>query len=253
MGVNAFSSNNPPSNPNDSGFIQSLQNTFTASSVTKAYSFTVESINNSEFFSSVLTVLSTDDNNINSFIKVISSSQATQAFYRFLVRMQMVPTLLWLDYFWLEAKFGQVKTEQLYMKIENRQKYVEIVPVMETALQKYLYIGVGISCFVFLFSSNYILLLFLYLIKLSLVNVGQRFMAYGWHPQFLEFGLLCVLLGEINLFSSRRSSNSSTNVGRDQAYYSSYLNIFPEKIAIFLLRFLLFRCMFEPGVGKLVL
>eukprot|EP01084_Bolivina_argentea_P314484 544712_1 len=101
-------------------------------------------------------------------------------------------------------------------------------------LKTSLYIGLILSIFILIGSSNYFILIALWFIKLSLVNVGQRFMQYGWHPQFLEFAFLCIFLGDSNL-----------NIFNKTQYNPSYL-------IILLLRWLIFRVMLEPGIGKIL-
>lgn len=95
-----------------------------------------------------------------------------------------------------------------------------------------LYIGLILSFMVLLGSNHYVLLLTLWFIKLSLVNVGQQFMLFGWHPQMLEFAFLCIFLGDWSI-----SFNNHKN---------------PSFLIIFLLRCLIFRVMFEPGLGKIL-
>jgi hypothetical protein len=75
-------------------------------------------------------------------------------------------------------------------------------------------------------------LIFLWLGYLSLMVVGQPFLGYQWDTLLLETGLLGILFAPGNLWLGRARREPSPGV-------------------VFLLRWLLFRLMFESGVVKL--
>jgi len=74
----------------------------------------------------------------------------------------------------------------------------------------------------------------LWLLYLSLLTVGQDFMAFQWDILLLEAGFLAIFFAP---FSGRGKSSSSSPV---------------SGVVLFLYRFLLFRVMFSSGLGKLV-
>lgn len=110
---------------------------------------------------------------------------------RLVHRIKQLPTLLWFQFAGREL---QTRTTPDF----------DLEEALSAALKFHLVVGMVLSAIVVLFSSNAVLLLALWLLKLSLVNVGQRFMGYGWHPQFLELGFYCIFLGDWAPFSLKR-------------------------------------------------
>eukprot|EP00933_Yihiella_yeosuensis_P039948 TRINITY_DN34136_c0_g1_i1.p1 TRINITY_DN34136_c0_g1~~TRINITY_DN34136_c0_g1_i1.p1 ORF type:complete len:608 (-),score=70.20 TRINITY_DN34136_c0_g1_i1:350-1993(-) len=104
-----------------------------------------------------------------------------------------------------------------------------------SAFKALLFGNLLISVLIIAGASNIILLSISWLSFVSTVNVGQRMLGYGWHPQLCEFGFLNIFLG----------------VGFFRLWDSAKLPGVCSGAALWLLRFLLFRSLFEPGLGKI--
>jgi predicted DCC family thiol-disulfide oxidoreductase YuxK len=94
--------------------------------------------------------------------------------------------------------------------------------------------GMLLSLFLIVGLLSFPVLIGLWLLYLSLVNIGQDFMSFQWDVLLLETGLLAIFVAPMAMFE-RITGGSS-----------------PSKIALWLLRFLLFRLMFSSGIGKIV-
>jgi hypothetical protein len=79
--------------------------------------------------------------------------------------------------------------------------------------------------------------LLLWLLYLSLVRICREFLGYQWDNLLLETGFLAVFLSPIRLWPSRVARWRETP---------------PSRIVLWLLRWLLFRLMFESGCVKLL-
>jgi hypothetical protein len=73
----------------------------------------------------------------------------------------------------------------------------------------------------------------LWLIYLSLMCVGEDFLSFQWDALLLETGLLAIFFAPLHIFPSRAKASP------------------PSRAMLWLLRWLLFRLMFESGVVKL--
>jgi predicted DCC family thiol-disulfide oxidoreductase YuxK len=73
-----------------------------------------------------------------------------------------------------------------------------------------------------------------WLIYLSLMCVGEDFLSFQWDALLLETGLLAIFFAPLHIFPSRKKSSP------------------PSRAILWLLRWLLFRLMFESGVVKLI-
>jgi len=76
-------------------------------------------------------------------------------------------------------------------------------------------------------------LILLWLIYLSLMSVGGDFLSFQWDALLLETGFLAIFLAPPQFFAWRRAAP-------------------PSRLALWLLRWLLFQLMFESGVVKLI-
>eukprot|EP00494_Astrolonche_serrata_P031341 UN31610 len=96
-------------------------------------------------------------------------------------------------------------------------------------------ISIGLICSICLitFSSHWLLLFICFFSLLSVVNTGGIFTGYGWHSQFIEYGFYCIFLGQSSLIHKWLDSV-------EPCYY-----------ILLGLRFITFRILFEPGVGKI--
>lgn len=79
----------------------------------------------------------------------------------------------------------------------------------------------------------------------SFFQVGQVFMSFQWDTLLLETGLLCVLAAP--LFPWRRGGRGKTSSSRRRAGYHDAW----DTLAMWLVRWLLFRLMFASGIVKL--
>ena len=142
---------------------------------------------------------------VSAYMRILQKQANKKSQHWLGVFLLNVPTLLW---------FFDINKSSIILKLS-------------------LYIGLILSFVVLLGSNHYAILSMLWFIKLSLVNVGQQFMLFGWHPQMLEFAFLCIFLGDWNI--------GHTDIHKN-----------PSFLIIFLLRWLIFRVMFEPGLGKIL-
>ncbi len=78
-------------------------------------------------------------------------------------------------------------------------------------------------------------LFLLWLIYLSLVSVGGNFLSFQWDALLLETGLLAIFFAPWHIFPRR-----------------SRITAPPSRAVLWLLRWLLFRLMFESGLVKLL-
>jgi len=93
--------------------------------------------------------------------------------------------------------------------------------------------GLTVSIFLILGFANFPILFILWCFQLSIVNSGQLFYGYGWETQILEYTFLCFFL--VPVWRIKLNDLGSP----------------PKKIAIFFLRWLMFRMMFGAGMIKL--
>ncbi len=93
--------------------------------------------------------------------------------------------------------------------------------------------GFASSCVLMLGYANFFLLAGLWLVQLSFVNSGQVFYSFGWETLLLEFTFLCGFLVPIFEFNLKKTS------------------VPPPRIAIWALRWLVFRLMLGAGLIKL--
>jgi Lipase maturation factor len=94
-------------------------------------------------------------------------------------------------------------------------------------------IGVLLSVVMILGYANFPVLLVPWLFQLSLVNLGQLFYGYGWEMQILELTFLCFFLVPVFNPNLKRT------------------NFPPARVAIWAIRFELFRLMLGAGLIKM--
>jgi predicted DCC family thiol-disulfide oxidoreductase YuxK len=94
--------------------------------------------------------------------------------------------------------------------------------------------GAGLSLLIILDIATAPVLIILWLFYLSIVTVGQSFMAFQWDTLLLETGLLAILLAPFKLLPRFERATE------------------PSQKVLWLLRLLLFRLMFSSGAAKLL-
>ncbi len=94
--------------------------------------------------------------------------------------------------------------------------------------------GAGLSVLLIANIAPAVCLFWLWIIYLSLVSVGGEFLSFQWDILLLETGLLALFLAPWRIFPWRGTAAA------------------PSKIVLWLLRWLLFRLMFESGLVKLL-
>ena len=103
------------------------------------------------------------------------------------------------------------------------------------AFLKFLCIGGAILALLLIFDiATMPVLALLWLFYLSIVNIGQDFLAFQWDILLLEVGFLAIFLAPFHLLP---------RLSRQRA---------PSRVVIWLFRWLLFRLMFSSGLVKLV-
>jgi hypothetical protein len=110
----------------------------------------------------------------------------------------------------------------------------------DTFLQFLCWAGIGLSVLVLVGICTGPVLVLLWIGYMSIVNVGQDFLAFQWDILLLETGFLSIFLAPWQLVEP------PWRLGRYMAP-----NQAPSIIALWLLRWLLFRLMFESGMCKL--
>lgn len=127
------------------------------------------------------------------------------------------PTLMWLA-----ANFG--------LKVATMAEFLALLGVIMSFL----------ACISLRFRDciNYALLWILYF---SLYQVGQTFMWFQWDIFLLETGFLCVLVAPLGMFHRTLGLSSSWRPPHHPH----------DRVALWLVRWLLFRFMFSSGVVKL--
>ena len=104
----------------------------------------------------------------------------------------------------------------------------------DAALQALCWGGALLAVLLILDVAPALVLALLWTGYLSLASVGQVFLGYQWDALLLETGLLAILVAPLRL--GRRAERDAE----------------PSRLAVFLVRFLLFRLMFSSGAVKLL-